>query len=187
MSKYKSLCYIKTYHPTSLQQELPWWSTFLLAKMEYKNALPEQTYTKFVPIFSPCLHLPMDLIILLISNYFKDWWVHLASMTTDHRWTGSGAIIPVTREKWANDKKYHFFKILARLQPKDVSLLTGRLQSSEGFPVFGWAFQHVFPCFHSWELCSCALILELTLGTNKTSLVLWRMSRRGNVNKDKAT
>lgn len=42
--------------------------------MEYKNALPEQTYTKFVPIFNPesCLHLPIDLIILLISNYFKD-------------------------------------------------------------------------------------------------------------------
>lgn len=183
MSKYKSLCYIKTYHQTSFQQELPWWSTFLLEKMEHKNALPEQTYTRFVPIFSSvsCLHLPMDLIILLISNYL-DRWVHLASMTTDHRWTGSPCHHSCHERKVGRRSNLSFSQIPARLQPQDV------YSPQKGFLCLGGFFNMSVPVvIHG----NCAVVISfwsssITLGINKTSLVLWRISWRGNLNKDKA-
>lgn len=122
MSKYKSLCYIKTYHRTSFQQELPWWSTFLLAKMEYKKKL------------------------IIFSNPSK---APTKGCLPSHR------TLTVIRR---------------------VFLCLGGLFSTS-VPVV----------LHG----NCAVVLwfwssSITLGTNKTSLVLWRMSRRGNVNKEKA-
>ena len=52
----------------------------------------------------PCLCLPMDLIILLISKYFKDKWVHLANPST----INMGAC---AWEKWADDQTSQSFFI----------------------------------------------------------------------------
>lgn len=47
--------------------------------------------------------LPKDLIILLISNYFRDKWLHLASEASLSMMNkGDGAMLTtLTRDKWA--------------------------------------------------------------------------------------
>lgn len=56
-------------------------------------------------------YLPKDLIILLISNYFKDKWVHLASQANLSMMnTGDGAIpASLTGDKWADDQTFFYF------------------------------------------------------------------------------
>lgn len=125
---------------------------------------------------------PWTSLFSLISNYFKDRWVHSASLTTDHWWTGSQSHHSCHERKVGRQSNLSFFQIPARLQPQDV------YSHQKGFLCLGGLFSMSVPVvIHE----NCAVVLwfwssSITLGINKTSLVLWRKSRRGNVNKDKA-
>lgn len=116
MSKHQPKCCTKTGHATpwsSVPCKLPWWQFLAFFLNKYTS--------KFVPVcgpwFSPQppLSLPMDLIILLISNYFKDKWVHLASAQTCQRRTWE----PAPEKNGLTIKLKVFFRIPSRLQIKD--------------------------------------------------------------------
>lgn len=137
MSMYKSLCYIKTYHRTSFQQELPWWST-----SDNRSPMNSEPGPSF--------------------------------LSRDKSGPTIKLIIFLKSQQGSNQRMSPF--------SQDV------YSHQKGFLCLGGLFSTSVPVvIHG----NCAVVLwfwssSFTLGTNKTSLVLWRMSQRGNVNKDKA-
>lgn len=106
-------------------------------------------------------HLPKDLIILLISNYFKDKWVHLASKQICQWWTREtvpSSLLSLEINGLTIKIYIYIFHIPTRLRfKKDFLFITAiflsftvtrRVSCYLPCPVIcGWHWKRIFPVF----------------------------------------